>query len=161
MCPARTILSGPEARSAFVRECRALVGTPYHKQARSDHAVDCVGLLLVAARRIGIEIDVPPATYNASPDPKMLHSLLMQFMRMVSFGDAEYGDLVRTRWTDGLHGRRDYPATHIGVLADGDDPFSFIHADDLLGRVAEVRFEETEFPVMSVYRPQIFETPSD
>lgn len=43
----------------FIQDLRALQGLPFHHQGRSPAGVDCVGLVLLALSRQGIDLDVP------------------------------------------------------------------------------------------------------
>jgi len=42
--------------SAIVREMRALIGVPFKHQGRDEHGVDCVGAVLLACRRAGVDL---------------------------------------------------------------------------------------------------------
>ncbi len=60
----------------FVREARALVGVPYRHQGRTARGVDCLGLVLLAASRVGLmPLEAGRADYGRAPLDELLAGL--------------------------------------------------------------------------------------
>lgn len=120
----------------IVKTARSYIGTPFHHRERQPGiAMDCVGLLICAARELGIwptDFDVP--RYTLHPDGKTLLAQCRQFMREVPQAQMQLGDAVAVFIND--------RPQHLGIVGDyRNGHLSIIHAsnDRRLMRVVETR----------------------
>lgn len=117
-----------------VEIARSYIDTPYHHQARlKGHGIDCVGLIICVARDMDIiASDWDIKGYNRIPDGKLLMHHLRDNLREVKKEDIQFGDVICVAFDK-------YPQ-HVGFVADYiHGGFSFIHADNLRGKVIETR----------------------
>lgn len=84
-------------RADIVRVARSWVGVPYRHQGRSRAGVDCVGLLMVVARELGLS-DYEFGTYRRLPDPRVLLGELAAQLERVAVADARAGDVWLMAW---------------------------------------------------------------
>jgi cell wall-associated NlpC family hydrolase len=113
---------------------RRWIGTPYHHQARSPGVgLDCIGLLICAARELG---HVPPdfnvTGYRRVPDGHSLMRHLGEQVTQIAQSDMAPGDYVCLAFDKHPH--------HVGII--GSYPLgglSIIHANSKTGRVEETR----------------------
>lgn len=121
----------------YAARARALVGTRFRPQGRSDEALDCVGVLLAT---FGIPMETVRRDYRLSGDyeSEIKRSLALEF-RQVTRTDLRPGDAMLLK-----------PATdqfHLAVrTANG-----FVHAHAGIGRVVETP-GMPEWPLLGVYR---------
>lgn len=104
----------------IVREARSMVGTPFHHQGRLPGCgLDCVGLAVAIADRLGIEVrdqtDYPPET-----DGDALLAALEHACDPVPVGRARVGDLLQFRRGRGLW--------HVAIVSRLAEPLEVIHA---------------------------------
>ncbi len=125
---------------SFIAAARAYVGVPWRHQGRSRHGIDCVRLLVCAARDLGIPVDDVRA-YQHQPRAHDLARMLRRHCVSVPVANMRRGDIV-------LMGR---PSTHVGFLTDGD-PFGLIHVPTN-GACVEVRFDPDIHRLRAAYRP--------
>jgi cell wall-associated NlpC family hydrolase len=125
----------------FVAAARSYVGVPWRHQGRSRLGIDCVGLLVCAARDCGLEVEDVTA-YERVPDGRSLIRLLRRHCAPAAFADLAAGDIA-------LMGR---PATHVGILTGGYPPFGLIHVPTN-GSCVEVRFDAAIHGLRGLYRP--------
>ena len=125
-------------RADIVSVAREYLGTPFHHRGRTPGvALDCAGVVICAARELGIfapQFDV--TNYTGSPDGTMM-LLCDQYMTRILKSEMESGDVVALI-TD-KDGTREQ---HLGILADyRHGGLSLIHAsnDRLHKAVIETR----------------------
>ena len=119
---------------------RQWIGTPYHHQARIPFkGVDCIGLLICAARVLG---HVPPdfniTGYRRVPDGHSLMRHMREQFTEIEQSEMSPGDYVCIAFDRHPH--------HVGII--GAYPLgglSLIHANSKTGRVEESRlvFDES------------------
>lgn len=68
----------------FVEAARSYVGVPFKHQGRSRAGLDCVGLIVVAARECGLNVPML-ATYGRTPYYPDLKKELMKFGKREAF----------------------------------------------------------------------------
>lgn len=87
-------------RDAYVAACRALLDTPWLHQGRSDAGVDCVGLLVVPAIRVGLmREDVVTPDYQRGPKGDRLDALLHEHgRRLADWHAALPGDVLAIKY---------------------------------------------------------------
>ena len=111
-------------REQIVTIARTWVNTPWKHQGRSRYGLDCVGLLIVVARELGMAVD-DHTQYTHEPDTAVLLEHLRKYTTEIPVADAGPGDLVLMA----IHGRRQ----HVGILTD----HGLIHAAALYRKVTE------------------------
>lgn len=136
-----------ELGDAMLAEARKLIGVPWVHMGRTEHGVDCVGVLLISAWRCNI--DVPDVRgYGRAPDGFTLSHTLQRHSRQLFPVDGiwpfEDGDMLRTGHD---------VSSHVGMMGHlPDGSVSFLHCPHK-GRVSEVRWSAAAFPVRGLYRP--------
>jgi cell wall-associated NlpC family hydrolase len=113
---------------------RQWIGTPYHHQGRLPGVgLDCIGLLICAARELGY---VPPdfniTGYRRVPDGHSLMRHMSEQFTQIDRADMAPGDYVCIAFDRHPH--------HVGII--GAYPLgglSIIHANSKVGRVEETR----------------------
>ena len=107
--------------AAFIAAARSYVGAPFHHQGRTRHGVDCIGLVVCAARDAGLAL-VDRTDYPRDPNGLLPVELARQFAAVES---AQAGDILLMRF-------RGEPQ-HVAILADA----TLIHGYASIGRVVE------------------------
>ncbi len=91
---------------AFVAAARSYVGVPWRHLGRSRTGVDCIGLVLLAAAEVGMDL-LDPAPYAREPQgTRLLDGILAHATRVA---DAAPGDVLLFRL--GLYGG------HVGIAS--------------------------------------------
>lgn len=89
-------------RAKYVEAARSFLGVRWQHQGRSEQGVDCVGLLVVPACRLGLlrpEDDV--TNYPRQPDGEELSALLHRYcVRLPKWQDARMGDVLAIKYAD-------------------------------------------------------------
>jgi len=81
----------------FIAAARALTGTRWQHQGRSERGVDCVGLLILAAEEAGIIIEAE-RNYRRTPNDGRLAYLLDKYcVRLPKAEPAQAGDIIAIR----------------------------------------------------------------
>jgi cell wall-associated NlpC family hydrolase len=109
---------------------RRYIGVPWRHLGRSREGIDCIGLVLLAARECGIAAD-DPAPYAREPSSHRLRQELAEVLDEVPLAEARAGDVLL--FNLGLY------AGHLGVCAEHPEyrvP-SVIHAYAPRRRVVE------------------------
>jgi cell wall-associated NlpC family hydrolase len=125
---------------------RAYLGVPWRHLGRSREGLDCIGLVLLAARDCGIVAD-DPAPYAREPSSQLLRRELARYLDQVSLADPRPGDVLV--FNLGIY------AGHIGIVGKHPDYgcLSLIHAYAPRRRVVEERLVGAEIESMTgVYR---------
>lgn len=112
MTPAKTVID----------EARALVGVPWRHQGRATSGVDCIGLVVLALERAGVDVERVcgrrlPITYRRQADPQ-LYELVSEFCERIAAPIP--GCLILFKFEEDKHPR------HFGIYTDRD---SIIHAE--------------------------------
>lgn len=124
------------SRPDVVAIARETLGSPYGHQGRINGvALDCAGVPIYVARRLGLDVD-EVARYGKTPNPMQVRSQLSCYLRRVPLDDIQAGDVVWLRFED--------EPQHLAVV--GDYPLgghSLIHAYNSAGlnRVVEHRMD--------------------
>ncbi len=123
------------AAANYAERARALVGTRFRPQGRSDLGLDCVGLVLAtfAIPSGGMRRDYQLRGDHLS---ELRGELRRQFRKV---RQASAGDVLLIQIAD--------DQMHLGVRTDA----GFVHAHAGIGRVVETP-GSPEWPVVSVYR---------
>ena len=105
----------------FIAAARSYVGVPFRHQGRTRHGVDCIGLVVCAARDIGITL-ADRTDYARDPNGLLPLEMARQFAPVES---PQAGDILLMRF-------RGEPQ-HVAILA-GE---TLIHSYASIGRVVE------------------------
>lgn len=84
-------------RQRVLVEARKWLGTPFVHQGRNAFGLDCVGLLIVVARGLGIS-DYDVSGYGRSPDPAFLRAECARLMHPVPVSARLPGDVLLFRY---------------------------------------------------------------
>ena len=121
----------------IIAEARSMIGLPFHHQGRdSAIGVDCRGLLLVIADRLGYQHADWRNDYAREPNPQEFRAALeTDLVLLPSIEDALLGDVFLIRFPR----QKPEEATHCAVLAEGPFESMLIHsfAGDYAGKVLE------------------------
>ena len=96
----------PATAEAFVAAARSYVGVPWRHLGRSRTGLDCIGLVLLAAREVGVELP-DPAPYAREPQGTRLLEGILAHAERVS--EILPGDVLLFRM--GLYGG------HVGIAS--------------------------------------------
>jgi cell wall-associated NlpC family hydrolase len=118
------------SRRDVIDAARSLIGAPFRHQGRTSEGIDCVGLIIATAKRVGIGLNWPEMPYQRFPAEDYVRAVLERYLDPMR-GSPVPGDVALIRW------RRS--ANHLAIIADGDQPYSLIHAYYVTGRVVEHR----------------------
>ena len=92
--------------AAFVAAARSYVGVPWRHLGRSRTGLDCIGLVLLAAREVSVDLP-DPAPYAREPQgTRLLEGILAHATRVA---EASPGDVLLFRL--GLYGG------HVGIAS--------------------------------------------
>jgi hypothetical protein len=121
---------------------RAYLGVPWRHLGRSREGLDCIGLVLLAARDCGFDVPDPPP-YEREPSSHRLRQELTSLLDEGSVADPRPGDVLL--FNVGVYGG------HIGIA--GLHPeyrcLSLIHAYAPRRRVVEERLTGAEIGLMT------------
>lgn len=120
---------------ALVEAARSFARVRFQRQGRTRHGLDCVGLLVIAAQAVGVDLSpFDDQTYGVVlPDGK-LEAALDQALMPLEPGSL-YPGAVALLNVPGV-GR-----THVGIIGELSGQPSLIHATELRGCVTEHRLD--------------------
>ena len=129
----------------FVAAARSLKGAPWRHRGRKPWAVDCIGLIVLAARAAGMAT-VDETRYGREPwEDRLRKGLRDRYGPPVA--DRRPGDIALIRWRTG-------EPTHVAIIADHPSGgLSLIHAHNLHGVVEHALSGPYLDCVEEVYRP--------
>lgn len=134
-----------------VVHARCLIGTRWSHRGRSERRIDCVGLVVLALQRAGVEVQ-DRKLYGRDPNQDRLReALTVEFGPAIPKEQARVGDIALLRGFV-------YPL-HVGIL--GDYPhggLSLIHANNAptVMAVCEQRLAGQMLDrLLEVYRPEV------
>lgn len=125
---------------AFLAAARGYLGAPWVHQGRSAGGMDCVGLVVLAMRDVGIDNAPMRADYGRMQDYRQARRYLEEFFDRV--GSAEIGDVVLFKTSQTLH---------IAVVSEVEDgrPMRVIQS---LGPGSKVVDTGLQFPPLMLWR---------
>lgn len=126
----------------FVAASRGYLGVPWVHQGRTERGVDCVGLIVLSLRAIGIEAPLT-ADYGRMQDYRQARRYLEDYCFRPS-GPALPGDVVLFKTTQTLH------MAIVSEVKDGR-PARVIQA---LGPKSNVVDTGLQFPPLMLWRPK-------
>lgn len=133
--------------AAFVAEARTLKGARWRHRGRKPWAVDCVGLVAVAARRSGMQVEDAHG-YGREPwDEQLQAECRARWGAPLPAADALPGDVAIFRFAPGQ-------PSHVGVIADHPQGgLSLIHSQQIHGVVEQRLAGKFLASIVEVYRP--------
>jgi cell wall-associated NlpC family hydrolase len=112
------------ARADVVAAARTWIGATWHHQGRSEHGVDCVGLVVMVCRSVGLAGYTDAADVASYPREPKAADFVGYFLKgggtRVPILDALPGDLLLFR-------EQRYPC-HVAILASDPRGATIIHA---------------------------------
>lgn len=124
-----------ERTTAFVTEARRYLGVPWVHQGRSFGGIDCLGLVVEAARvSHGTTVDV--RDYTAQAQDETMLQMCQQHLQRIMPAELQLGDVVILKYGN---------QRHMAIVADHDVPgeLTLLHASSHFGRVVEHRLDAT------------------
>ena len=120
-------------REDVLRQARSCLDIPWQHQGRTRLGVDCLGLIILVAKELGIRgADVDYTTYSREADPAELTRLCRHYLLPIPLAAMRPGDVVQLR--DAIS------PCHLAFLANKGHPYSLIHAVTKWGKVVEHGF---------------------
>jgi hypothetical protein len=130
---------------AFVAEARRLVHTKFGHHGRSERKLDCAGLAILAARRIG-KTPVDLRAYGAHPARNGMLSVLIENLGAPVDDGPRFGDVLLMAFDGEPH--------HVGIVGSHDGMPTLIHSNSAFGKVVEHRLtDEWTKRIVGVFRP--------
>jgi len=115
----------------FIEVARSMVGVPYKHHGRSRQGVDCVGLIVVVAEELGIELQ-GHTDYKKVPNPDTLLKGILTHCTRTRGLSITPGNIALMEFST-VTG-----ATHVGIITD----LGILHAHEVRGYVAEHRIND-------------------
>lgn len=97
-------------------------------QGRSPAGVDCIGLVFLVAREMGVDLVDRPG-YGRTPFRGLLEAELKDQLEEVPLTELSPGDIMLLKWPNGA-------PSHVAIYT-GD---TMIHSYEKRGKVVETRF---------------------
>jgi cell wall-associated NlpC family hydrolase len=121
------------SRKDIYLAAREWVGTPFRHQGRTKNGIDCLGLIWVVGRAVGVELSLPN-DYSSAPSGQALLAGAKDRMEMPErqgFDRVTIGDVVISwGWQDGI-------PQHFSIVGELYGRPSMIHAFERAGGVVE------------------------
>ncbi len=112
----------------LVEAARSLIGVPWRHMGRNRQRLDCVGLVLIAARAAGLPLAEPAPYARGYRGTAMVDEIAKQAARL-QLGEARDGDLVV--FSDAIY------SCHVGYRSTLRGLPAVIHARADRGKVVE------------------------
>lgn len=130
-------------RDAYISAAREFLGVRWQHQGRTEQGIDCVGLLVVPAIRLGVLRPCDDITdYQRQQDGSQLSALLHQHCsRVPKWQEAQAGDILAIKFTD--------QPQHVAIITRAYDlrwGCAVIHAfgnSEIGGQVIEHRLDQS------------------
>lgn len=115
-------------RHDVVIEARKWINVPWKHQGRSIKGIDCIGLVAIVAKTLGIS-ERDSTNYVRHPDGFSLVKAFDEEMDSISLNDIQEGDVVI--FSDNV-----YPC-HVGIISNLHNSLYLIHAHAMRRKVLE------------------------
>lgn len=131
----------------FIDAARRLKGARWRHRGRKPWAVDCVGLVALAARESGVPGE-DVSGYGREPwDDRLRKGCRERWGEPLPPSEARPGDIALVRWSVG-------EPSHMGVVGDHPDGgLTLIHATNLDGVIEQSISGDVAAALIEVYRP--------
>lgn len=140
----------PRQASAIVAAARSFKGAKWRHRGRKPNAVDCLGLVVLALRKAGLEVD-DETMYGREPwEDRLRRGAQARFGDPLEAEELEPGDVAIFRWETG-------EPTHVGIVGQHPDHttvLTLIHADNFLGVVENSLVGKFRESLVEGYRPR-------
>jgi len=121
-------------REVVIDEARKYLGVPWVHQGRNMHGIDCLGLIEVSVKKLGIIIE-HQANYSRFYNPGALISELKKYgCKEIDKEEGQHGDILLIKV-----GR--FPS-HIGFLTFKEKDRWFLHSFEVAKHVREERMHD-------------------
>lgn len=136
------------AATRFLQSARSLRGAKWLHLGRTPERLDCIGLIAVAARQVGLKFH-DEIGYSREPRDDLLRAGLRErFGEALPVAMARPGDIALYR-----HGRGE--PSHVGIVGDHPDGgLSLIHVHLLYGVIEQGLRDRVLLSIVEVYRPE-------
>lgn len=121
------------SRQGLIDRARTFLDTPWRHQGRSEHGVDCLGLIVLVARLEGFQV-ADDTSYARRPKGRQMLDGFEAHAERVSLADKQPGDVV-------LFSRQSLPV-HVGLLGWQHKSLSLIHAIETYAKVVEHHYDD-------------------
>lgn len=115
----------------IIAEARSWIGVKWKHQGRTRSGLDCLGLVVVVAHKLGIS-DVDEKTYSPRPDGVSLVKRFAEEMDEIALADMRAGDVV-------MFADSKYPC-HVAIVSEKHGQLYIIHAHATRRQVLEERY---------------------
>lgn len=136
-------------RQRLIDDVKSFVGTPYHHQGRDRNGLDCVGVIIAALRRQGIDPPAPADYGKNSPGDSLLrHIDRCGLFYKIPADQRLPGDMLVF-----AIGR---DPQHLGLLIERPEagPEIMVHSADVIMKVQAATLGEAWIKrIAAVYRP--------
>lgn len=116
----------------LVEQARTWLETPYHHAGRvkgPQGGVDCIGLIVGAARELGVEVPSDTTAYGRGDNLELMHTGLSEFCTVNDRDlSLRVGDIILFRGG---------PIVHHVSLYGGPETNTMIHVYNSIGKVVE------------------------
>ncbi len=132
----------------FHLEAHKYINVPFRHRGRTDRGLDCVGLLILAAKDCGYD-RYKEFVYGREPDSVVLEAILATHFDGPIDGPPEINDVVLLRLTP------EVAPTHVGIITDYPDinNLGIIHAYGKVQKVVYHRYtQKIADHVVGIYR---------
>ncbi len=117
----------------YVAEARAWVGVRWRHQGRTRQGVDCAGLVICLANKMGMS-DFDTTDYDRIPDGETLQALCDQHMKAIKLSELRPADILLMRF--------DVHPQHMAIVTDYPGALGVIHAYANARKVVEHRLDD-------------------
>jgi cell wall-associated NlpC family hydrolase len=132
------------SRQPVVDAARAYLGVPYDHQGRSRFGIDCCGLVVLAARGCGIEVE-DARGYSRVPDGKTFLGHIEKQMLRIPLSELRPGDVLAFTFL------RD--PQHAAIVTQTAPVLKIIHAHMRVRKVVEHALDDAWMrKITSAYR---------
>lgn len=115
----------------IIAEARSWIGVKWKHQGRTRSGVDCLGLIVVTAQKLGIS-DADERVYSPRPDGKSLVKRFAEEMDEISLKEIRAADVIL--FADSI-----YPC-HVAFVSEKHGQLYIIHSHATRRQVLEERY---------------------
>lgn len=117
-------------RAEIVTAARERLGLPFRHQGRNSSGLDCVGLVIMVAKQLGLS-DFDTTAYTRAPNPEEMRATLERHLDYVRWCEVRPGDVLWFRAPE---------PQHLAIVTQAE-PMQMVHAFSRVGHVVETRVD--------------------